>query len=128
MKRVYRDVAHDRDVAATSTVATTPPQRRFDERVLPVVYRALGSSRTGIGSGLDESHFFLTDEITPTTPGLFAVAPGYPPAYHMAGRTLQRLNRIDEARGVLNEGIPIALARNDTHAAGEMQELLESLE
>src|SRR3954447_12397292 len=44
------------------------------ERVLPVVYRALGSSRTGIGSGLDESHFFLTDEITPTTPGLFAVA------------------------------------------------------
>jgi hypothetical protein len=44
------------------------------ERVLPVVYRALGSSRTGIGSGLDESHFFLTDEVTPTTPGLFAVA------------------------------------------------------
>jgi SAM-dependent methyltransferase len=44
------------------------------ERVLPVVYRALGSSRTGIGSGLDESHFFLTDDVTPTTPGLFAVA------------------------------------------------------
>jgi SAM-dependent methyltransferase len=44
------------------------------ERVLPVVYRALGSSRTGIGSGLDESHFFLTDEVAPTTPGLFAVA------------------------------------------------------
>jgi SAM-dependent methyltransferase len=44
------------------------------ERVLPVVYRALGSSRTGIGSGLDESHFFLTDQIAPTTPGLFAVA------------------------------------------------------
>ena len=44
------------------------------ERVLPVVYRALGSSRTGIGSGLDESHLFLTDEVTPTTPGLFAVA------------------------------------------------------
>ena len=43
-------------------------------RVLPVVYRALGSSRTGIGSGLDESHFFLTDDVTPTTPGLFAVA------------------------------------------------------
>lgn len=44
------------------------------ERVLPVVYKALGSSRTGIGSGLDESHFFLTDGVTPTTPGLFAVA------------------------------------------------------
>jgi SAM-dependent methyltransferase len=44
------------------------------ERVLPVVYRALGSSRTGVGSGLDESHLFLTDEIAPTTPGLFAIA------------------------------------------------------
>jgi SAM-dependent methyltransferase len=44
------------------------------EHVLPVVYKALGPSRTGVGSGLDESHFFLTDQPTPTTPGLFAVA------------------------------------------------------
>jgi SAM-dependent methyltransferase len=44
------------------------------ERVLPVVYKALGSERTGIGSGLDESHLFLANQITPTTPGLFAVA------------------------------------------------------
>jgi SAM-dependent methyltransferase len=44
------------------------------EHVLPVVYRALGPAKTGVGSGLDESHFFLTDQITATTPGLFAVA------------------------------------------------------
>jgi SAM-dependent methyltransferase len=44
------------------------------EHVLPAVYRVLGSSRTGIGSGLDQSHFALTDRIEPTTPGLFAVA------------------------------------------------------
>jgi ubiquinone/menaquinone biosynthesis C-methylase UbiE len=44
------------------------------EHVLPVVYRALGSDNTGIGSGLDESHFFATAEITPRTPGLFAIA------------------------------------------------------
>ena len=42
--------------------------------VLPIVYRALGSSTTGIGSGIDDSHFFLTDRIEPTTPGLFAMA------------------------------------------------------
>jgi Flp pilus assembly protein TadD len=59
---------------------------------------------------------------------LFAVAPNYPPAYHMAGRTLQRLGRADEARAVLRKGIPVALAKNDNHAAGEMQELLESME
>ena len=43
-------------------------------RVLPVVYGLLGSERTGIGSGIDASHFFLSDIIAPTTPGLFAVA------------------------------------------------------
>jgi Flp pilus assembly protein TadD len=59
---------------------------------------------------------------------LMAAAPDYPPAYHMAGRTLQRLGREDEARTVLQKGIPIALAKNDSHAAGEMQELMESLE
>ena len=44
------------------------------EHVLPVVYRALGSATTGIGSGIDDSHFFLTSQIEPTTPGLFAMA------------------------------------------------------
>jgi len=44
------------------------------ERVLPVVYKALGSDNTGIGSGLDDSHFFATSDITPKTPGLFAIA------------------------------------------------------
>ncbi len=59
---------------------------------------------------------------------LIAVAPNYPPAYHMAGRALQRLDRVDEARAVLQKGIPAALAQGNTHAAGEMQELLESLD
>jgi SAM-dependent methyltransferase len=44
------------------------------EHVLPVVYKALGSTSTGIGSGIDDSHFFATTEITPETPVLFAVA------------------------------------------------------
>jgi hypothetical protein len=44
------------------------------EHVLPVVYRALGSETTGVGSGIDDSHFFLTETIDATTPGLFALA------------------------------------------------------
>src|SRR5438046_10201426 len=56
---------------------------------------------------------------------LLAVTPNYFPAYHMAGRALQRLGRIDEARALLKAGIPIALSRNDSHAAGEMNELME---
>jgi ubiquinone/menaquinone biosynthesis C-methylase UbiE len=44
------------------------------ERVLPIVYRFLGSENTGIGSGLDDSHFFATDDIADSTPVLFAIA------------------------------------------------------
>jgi Flp pilus assembly protein TadD len=54
--------------------------------------------------------------------------PTYPPAYHQAGRALQRLGRTPEARDLLQRGIPIALGQNNQHAAGEMQELLENLD
>jgi tetratricopeptide (TPR) repeat protein len=59
---------------------------------------------------------------------LLGVAPKYPPAYHMAARALVRLNRIDDAKAMLTRGIPVALGVGNQHAAGEMQELLESLE
>ena len=59
---------------------------------------------------------------------LFTLAPNYPPAYHMAGRTFQRLGRISEARATLQKGIPLALSIGNSHAAGEMQELLDNLE
>jgi SAM-dependent methyltransferase len=44
------------------------------ERLLPLVYRALGSRRTGIGSGIRESDFFTTEHVNDRTPGLFAIA------------------------------------------------------
>lgn len=54
--------------------------------------------------------------------------PGYPPAYHMGARALQRLGRIADAQALLQRGIPIALRQGNQHAAGEMQELLSQLE
>lgn len=59
---------------------------------------------------------------------LFEIAPDYPPAYHMAGRTLERLGRLEEARDVLGRGVRAAEKRGDSHAAGEMQQLLDTLE
>jgi Flp pilus assembly protein TadD len=59
---------------------------------------------------------------------LLQVAPSYPPAYHQAGRALQRLGRLAEAREILEQGIPIALQQGNQHAAGEMQELMENLD
>lgn len=53
--------------------------------------------------------------------------PAYVPAFHMAGRQLVTLGRIDEARRALREGIEEARNQGNTHAAGEMGELLMSL-
>lgn len=59
---------------------------------------------------------------------LLAAHPDFPPAYHQGARALARLGRISEAREFLQRGIPIAMNKGNQHAAGEMQELLESLE
>lgn len=59
---------------------------------------------------------------------LIARSPDYPPAYLMAGQTLQRLGRISEAKALLTLGIPAATRVGNVHAAGEMQGLLDTLD
>jgi hypothetical protein len=45
----------------------------------------------------------------------------------MAGQQLAQLNRVNEARAVLRDGIEKARQTGDAHAAGEMSEFLASL-
>ena len=52
----------------------------------------------------------------------------YIPAYLMAGQALVRLDRIPEASTILREGIAAAGKAGDTHAQGEMQGLLDTIE
>jgi cytochrome c-type biogenesis protein CcmH/NrfG len=59
---------------------------------------------------------------------LLVQAPNYAPAYHQAGRALHRLGRSGEARALLERGIPVALRQGNSHAAGEMQDLLDNLD
>lgn len=44
------------------------------EHALPRVYRMIGRGASGIGSGIDDSHLFVTTSIAPTTPVLLAIA------------------------------------------------------
>lgn len=44
------------------------------ERILPIVYRLLGSDVSGVGSGIDASHLYVSETIEPTTPALLAIA------------------------------------------------------
>ena len=58
---------------------------------------------------------------------LMTAATPYVPAFFMAAQQLARLNRIDEARAALRDGIERARAASNAHAAGEMSEFLASL-
>ena len=52
---------------------------------------------------------------------------GYVAAYFHKANTLVGEGRIEDARGTLHMGIEAARQKQDTHAEGEMQGLLDSL-
>jgi hypothetical protein len=53
--------------------------------------------------------------------------PPYVPAFQMAGQQLIQRERFEDARRSLREGIEEARRQGNTHAAGEMSELLMQL-
>lgn len=60
--------------------------------------------------------------------GLMDDATPYVPAFFMAGQQLARIGRGDEAKAVIQRGIPEAQRQGNMHAAGEMTEFLASLD
>ncbi len=53
--------------------------------------------------------------------------PPYVPAFFMAGQQLADLDRVEEARKYLRDGIEQARSQGNPHAAAEMSELLSAL-
>jgi cytochrome c-type biogenesis protein CcmH/NrfG len=53
--------------------------------------------------------------------------PDYVPAYQMSAQTLAKLARIDEARARLDAGLAAAQRTGNSHAASEMQAMLDEL-
>lgn len=51
----------------------------------------------------------------------------FPPGHFQKARALAQIDRIDDARRALNEGIEAARRAGDAHAEGEMSEMLASL-
>jgi Tfp pilus assembly protein PilF len=54
--------------------------------------------------------------------------PTYAAAYYHGGQTLQKLGRIDEAKGLYRKGIEVTSASGDEHTCNELQAALETLE
>ena len=53
--------------------------------------------------------------------------PDYVPGYQMSAQQLLKSNRTEEARTRLELGLSAAARTNNTHAAGEMQAMLDDL-
>jgi predicted Zn-dependent protease len=58
---------------------------------------------------------------------LLSAHPDYAAGYFMAAQVLARANRSAEARTMLQNGIAAAQRKGDSHAASEMQGMLDEL-
>ena len=58
---------------------------------------------------------------------LLAANPDYAAGYYHAGRTLEKLGRIDEARAMYERGIAVTSRTGDGHTRGELQAALDLL-
>lgn len=60
--------------------------------------------------------------------GLMDESPPYVPSFFMSGQQLADLDRIDEAKQTLEQGIAHAEEQGDQHAVAEMRAFLSSLD
>jgi predicted Zn-dependent protease len=68
------------------------------------------------------------DEALQTFTALRAMKPDYVALYLMCGQMLEGIQRTDEARTWLEEGLVQAKAKGDSHALGELQSALDALD
>jgi tetratricopeptide (TPR) repeat protein len=59
---------------------------------------------------------------------LLAAHPDYTNGYFMAAQALARVQRVDEAKGMLHHGIECARRTRNQHALSEMEAMLDELE
>jgi tetratricopeptide (TPR) repeat protein len=98
-------------IAALSEILKTDPANAFARYGLAMEY----ASQNNTDQALTE---FAT---------LIQNNPEYIPAYQMSAQTLAKLGRTDEAITRLKQGLPIAQRTGNSHAASEMQTLLDDL-
>jgi tetratricopeptide (TPR) repeat protein len=67
------------------------------------------------------------DDALATFEALRTRAPDYVPMYLMCGQMLEKMGRIEDARGWLSSGLEAARKKGDAHAAGELETALAAL-
>jgi tetratricopeptide (TPR) repeat protein len=78
--------------------------------------------------GMEYRNLGRHEDAVKTFRELASLHPEYVPTYLMLGQTLIGLGRAGEARAVLTAGLGAARQAGNRHAAGELQEALDSLD
>lgn len=58
---------------------------------------------------------------------LLAINPNYAAAYYHTGQALEKLGRLEDARGIYQQGIETTLRLGDLHTRSELEAALELL-
>lgn len=80
------------------------------------------------GLAMEFSNSGQTDAAVAEFHKLIAQDSSYANAYFMAAQALQKAERTDEAKGMLEKGIAAAQKSGNRHAESEMQAMLDELE
>ena len=59
---------------------------------------------------------------------LMSLDPDYVASYLQAGQTMEKLNRVEEAREVYRQGMEVAARKGDMKTRGELESALELLD
>ena len=79
------------------------------------------------GLAMEFANSGQTDRALEEFSKLLSTNPDYAAAYFMAAQTLVKADRVNEAKKMLVNGIAAAQRKRDSHAASEMQGMLEEL-
>lgn len=79
------------------------------------------------GLAMEYSNSGNTEQALEEFKKLLSTNPDYAAGYFMAAQTLMKSERRDEAREMLENGIIAAQRKGDSHAASEMQGMLEEI-
>lgn len=94
-------------------------QMLVDEPFDPFLHYALGMEHVKLGE---------TEQALAQFADMNGKFPDHVAAWHQRGRLLAEKGEAEAAREVLQQGIAVAQRTGDTHAAGEMQGLLDMLQ
>lgn len=79
------------------------------------------------GLAMEYANSGQTDQALHEFGTLLSANPDYAAGYFMAAQTLAQVDRVEEAKAMLQNGIQAAARKGDSHAQSEMQAMLEEI-